>query len=72
MTKINKEIWEPCENCNSCLSCKYSIDSSDIDSVCFWCNNYKKFVPQNFCPDCGRPLTDEGWKLLKKRLEAME
>lgn len=23
----------------------------------------------NFCPECGRPLTDEAWEMLEKRLE---
>ena len=31
--------------------------------------NNKKYKPRFFCQFCGRPLTNEAWDILEKRLE---
>lgn len=72
---IDREKWEPCKVCRSpgCTTCK-CFGIAEHLNPCFGCwnnlipNNYK---PTKFCPDCGRPLTDEAWAELQKRLEGM-
>lgn len=34
---------------------------------CMWCVLYKQFE-NNYCPVCGRPLTDEAWTELERRV----
>ena len=41
-----------------CSKCEYGLDSLE--------------EPQNFCPDCGAPMTDEAVDILWKRLEATQ
>lgn len=66
---VDRSAWEPCEYCDSCEACKRSTESvSDICNDCFWCNDKDKFEPMNFCPFCGKPLTEESWEMLEKRL----
>ena len=40
-----------------CSKCEYGLDSLE--------------EPQNFCPECGAPMTDKAMDRLWKRLEAM-
>lgn len=62
---IAREKWEPCHSCDSkCLICM--INETD---KCRRCKYYKYYLPfYQFCPKCGRPLTDEAWAELEKRL----
>lgn len=64
---IDREKWEPCSKCKSCASCTGSIINSDV-LPCSQCEDYCNYIPRKFCPECGRPLTDEAWELLEKRL----
>lgn len=64
---IDREAWEPCKKCKSCASCTGSI--GDPNSLpCSQCEQYCNYIPRNFCPECGRPLTPEAWAELEKRL----
>lgn len=66
---LDRSAWKKCELCDSCASCKKSTESvRDIYNDCFWCNRKDKFEPMNFCPSCGRPLTEEAWNILATRL----
>lgn len=68
--RLDRSAWEPCAKCRSCLSCSHIIESArDSRNACFWCDHMNQFKPMNFCPYCGRPLTDAAWKTLEKRLE---
>lgn len=40
--------------------------------VCISGTHYVRLSQFNFCPDCGRPLTEEAWAALKKREEDNE
>jgi hypothetical protein len=53
---IDREAWEPCIKCNGkCYFCKFNETSK-----CGNCKNHESYSPMfNFCPDCGRPLTEE-------------
>lgn len=67
--KLNREAWEPCEKCTRCVSCAHVLESVvDVSSTCHDCKSYRNFVPQNYCPRCGRPLTDAAWVELEERL----
>ena len=65
---IDREKWEPCHSCDSkCLICM--INETD---KCRRCKYYKYYLPlYQFCPKCGRPITDEAWDELEKRMRGM-
>lgn len=62
---IDREAWEPCIKCNGkCYFCKFNETSK-----CGKCKNHEFYSPMfNFCPDCGRPLTEDAWAELEKRM----
>lgn len=67
---IDREAWEPCGECEkrNCDNCLYSEYLSSMEP-CKSCYNAKKWKPvSRFCGECGRPLTDEAWAELEKRL----
>lgn len=67
---IDREAWEPCEECEkkSCDDCRYSEYLSYLEP-CKSCENASEWKPmQNFCGECSRPLTEEAWAELEKRL----
>lgn len=65
---IDREKWEPCHSCDSkCLICMVNETHK-----CRICKDYKYYLPlYQFCPKCGRPLTDQAWAELEKRLRGM-
>lgn len=70
--RIDRDKWEPCSICRCCPSCRYSVCSiTEVTSPCKSCYAHSNYFPRNFCPSCGRPLTDIGWKLLEERLQEM-
>ena len=64
---IDREAWEPCQKCKTCASCTDSIGDPN-ELPCSQCEQYSNYMPRNFCPNCGRPLTEEAWDELEKRL----
>ena len=67
---IDREAWEPCGECERkiCDNCRYSEYLSYLEP-CKSCENASEWKPmQNFCGECGRPLTTEAWSRLEKRL----
>ena len=74
--KIVREKWEPCKACRICANCIYGgMSGEEIMKLCLecydkpfslWKSRYK------FCHWCGRPLTDEAWNELEKRLRGGE
>lgn len=69
---INRDAWEPCDECKpSCMGCaNYNAwDRYGKPQVCETCEEYSNFEPDdNYCANCGRPMTEEAWKLLEKRV----
>lgn len=62
-TRFDRESWEPCDFCEKELDkYPYIVTHSDYDesNACY--------VPA-FCPICGRPLTEDAWQMLEKRIE---
>lgn len=71
---IDREAWQLCENCKSCSNCEFSLYDS-LEYPCCNCNvhgtennPFPSFEPRGFCTFCGRPLTEEAWDKLEKRL----
>lgn len=66
---IDRESWEECESCETCVSCKNSLVPYG-ENPCKECSFGERecYEPRNFCPDFGRPLTEEAWAELEKRM----
>ena len=64
---IDREAWEPCGYCNGA---KYIYGHASAVVP----NGYKRQIEKetegdfDYCPKCGRPLTDEAWNELEERL----
>lgn len=70
---IDREAWEPCGNCKTCENCQHSGDYDPYEGYFGECGScdvktHSNFSPVHFCHDCGRPLTEEAWAMLEKRL----
>ena len=70
-----EKVWKGCRSCKSCRSCVFSIHAIKY-MPCKKCDPnaegiVTEYKPSNFCPVCGKPLTDEAVKITMKRLEAL-
>lgn len=71
---IDREKWEPCEHCKP--SKKNALDrwgphQFPIDDGAIYYHDVDdgwEGEEINFCPWCGRPLTDEAWDELERRV----
>ena len=71
--KINREAWKPCPRCQPRRvipkeGCRHEFIIQDdglfmYDTAFGW-----EGVTIDFCPWCGRPLTEKAWEILEKRL----
>lgn len=77
---ISREKWEPCKLCkrrgevdpchkNGCFKENAPQCSYSCDKFLEWRKVQRRLHDAKFCPECGRPLTDEAWAELQKRLE---
>lgn len=62
---IDREAWEPCKACSDEYSQKIS---SYLERFHGCATSTVRVVNTDFCPCCGRPLTEEGWAMLEKRI----
>lgn len=63
--RIDREAWEPCGLCgtlNDEIMCKFS-KKTEYDK-----STTSRYARARFCPNCGRPLTEEAWAELGKRV----
>lgn len=72
-THIDRSKWEGCENCKEeCWNCENNTFVGEgIPEECEDCVNKSKWIyrySNNYCPYCGRPLTEEAWAELERRL----
>lgn len=58
--KLDRNQWKECFVCKGATW-------MDGD-ICISGTHYSTLAQFNFCPDCGRPLTDEAWVELEKRI----
>lgn len=67
--KIDREKWETCIECKSCDNCKNRPNVVEaVFGECAQCVSMSQFSPTGFCHSCGRPLTDEAWAELERRV----
>ena len=62
-----EKVWPGCHECSGCKLCIWNETKKCND-----CKNRNSFRPlSDFCPKCGKPLTDEVVEVTMKRLEAL-
>lgn len=71
-----EKVWRGCRSCKGCRSCVYSIHDLK-DMPCKKCDPnaegiVTEYKPSNFCPVCGKPLTDEAVQMVMGRLEQIK
>lgn len=72
--RLDRSAWEPCEHCKPSKNPldrwghhQFPIDGNEI--YCYDTDDGWECEEINFCPWCGRPLTDAAWEMLGERLE---
>ena len=61
----DREAWEPCKACSS----EYSQKIVAVVERYHGClTETIKTIKVSYCPVCGRPLTEEAWAELEKRM----
>lgn len=73
--RIDRSAWDPCEYCGEPSPHWDCIIGDNVEQ--FLCSRdglfrdaYIKQRKIEFCPYCGRPLTDTAWEMMEKRLES--
>ena len=62
-----EKVWSGCHECSGCKLCIWNETKKCND-----CKNRNSFRPlSDFCPRCGKPLTDEAVDIMLKRMEAL-
>ena len=70
-----EKVFPGCRSCKSCRSCVFCINNLK-DMPCKKCDPNAECVvteykPSNFCPVCGKPLTDEAVQMVMEKMEAL-
>lgn len=68
-SELDRSRWEGCNECATpgCSTCK-SIDIVPGYEPCSSCRRHTNYNPFKFCQYCGRPLTEEAWAELERRI----
>lgn len=69
-SRLDLDAWEPCNLCRGkqCSRCARFL-RKDSHNFCSRCFTGQEYIPlTDYCPKCGRPLTEEARAELKKRL----
>ena len=62
---IDRSEWKPCVDCR--IKCRTCVVRGK--EKCARCEKYSEYVPENnFCSNCGRPLTEVAWAELERRV----
>lgn len=62
-----EKVWSGCHECSGCKLCIWNETKKCND-----CKNRNSFRPlSDFCPRCGKPLTDAAVDMVMERLEEM-
>lgn len=66
-----EKVWRGCSDCarKTCVACKHF---GWAPRHCVDCESQSKWAPWNFCPVCGKPMTDEAVDMVMERLEALK
>lgn len=63
-----EKVWPGCHECSGCKLCIWNETKKCND-----CKNRNSFRPlSDFCPRCGKPLTDEALQMVMERLNKLE
>lgn len=63
-----EKVWPGCHECSGCKLCIWNETKKCND-----CKNRNSFRPlSDFCPRCGKPLTDEALQMVMERINKME
>lgn len=70
---IDREAQKPCEQCKPkcriCANCSI-LGKCGEPQVCVDCKDYSNFYSDyNYCANCGRPMTEEAWNVIERRLQ---
>lgn len=68
--KLDRSRWEGCKHCTPpwCGTCeKYDVRNTGYQCTTS-CIGYSKHEPVNFCKNCGKPLTEEAWSELWRKI----
>lgn len=70
------KVFPGCRSCKSCRSCVFSIHAIK-DMPCKKCDPnaegvLTEYKPSNFCPVCGKPLTDEAVQMVMERMDELQ
>lgn len=74
---IDREAWEPCGRCEEkdCSNCAYGDDPEgrshckNCEGESWWRSEWTPYY--DFCPWCGRPMTEHAWAELEKRVRGI-
>lgn len=62
-----EKVWSGCHECSGCKLCIWNETKKCND-----CKNRNSFRPlSDFCPRCGKPLTDAAVDMVMERLEVL-
>lgn len=63
-----EKVWSGCHECSGCELCIWNETKKCND-----CKNRNSFRPlSDFCPRCGKPLTDAAVEIVMERMEALK
>lgn len=63
-----EKVWSGCHECSGCKLCIWNETKKCND-----CKNRNSFRPlSDFCPRCGKPLTDAALEMVMERLEQIK
>lgn len=63
---IDREKWGPCKLCgmlNDEIMCKFAKFTAYDQSTTV------RYTSAKFCPECGRPLTEDAWAELERKVK---
>lgn len=62
-----EKVWSGCHECSGCKLCIWNETKKCND-----CKNRNSFRPlSDFCPRCGKPLTDAAVEMVMERMETI-
>lgn len=65
--KIDRIKWDMCELCKTCSNCWGAMDDKH-GIPCNTCVEFSNFSPVSYCRYCGRPMTEQAWKELERKI----
>lgn len=67
--KLDRSRWEGCEICKNliCATCEFATCEYD-EYPCDLCKGGSLHKKVSYCPNCGRPLTEDAWAELERRI----